>query len=299
MPGLSAWAVRRPVTALVAWFVLVLAVIGLGSTVGGKLNDSFDLPDTESTAALSLLEQAGRSGGLQDGATVVWSPASGSTTDSSVLSGVLPLLEEISALPSVACVTNPSGVSFGSGCPKPPVMPTQEELAQMPAEMVQAMAAAAKATSPVSADGTVAYASVTFREGGAANADAVAILDAVTSLNSVSLAVGASGSALEAAGQEPPSSEAIGLAVAIVILLIAFGSIIAAGMPIVVALVGLATGQMAVLIVARFFDVATFAPTLAAMIGLGVGIDYALFVMNRYRQAVLAGHAPKAAAMEA
>jgi len=69
-------------------------------------------------------------------------------------------------------------------------------------------------------------------------------------------------------------------------------------MPIVVALVGLAMGQMAVLVVARFFDVATFAPTLAAMIGLGVGIDYALFVMNRFRQAVLAGHHPKAAAME-
>ena len=71
------------------------------------------------------------------------------------------------------------------------------------------------------------------------------------------------------------------------ILLIAFGSLIAAGMPIIVALLGLVVGQMLVLVVARFLDVATFAPTLAAMIGLGVGIDYALFVMNRYRQALL------------
>ena len=70
-------------------------------------------------------------------------------------------------------------------------------------------------------------------------------------------------------------------------------------MPIVVALVGLTMGQMFVLVVANFLDVATFAPTLAAMIGLGVGIDYALFVMNRYRQAVLHGRAPKDAAMEA
>ena len=95
---------------------------------------------------------------------------------------------------------------------------------------------------------------------------------------------------------EPPSGELIGIVVAIIILLIAFGSVVAAGMPIFVALVGLAAGQMAVLVVANFLDVATFAPTLAAMIGLGVGIDYALFVMNRFRQAVLAGHDPKAAA---
>ncbi len=103
---------------------------------------------------------------------------------------------------------------------------------------------------------------------------------------------------LEFAGQEPPSSEAIGLLVAIIILLVAFGSIVAAGMPIVVALVGLTMGQMLVLVVANFLDVATFAPTLAAMIGLGVGIDYALFVMNRYRQALLHGREPKDAAME-
>ena len=300
MPGLSAWAVRRPVVALVTWLIAVLATIGLGAGFGGTLNDSFDLPDTESTAALQLLEQSGRAGGgLQDGATVVWSPDAGSATDEAVLAEVLPALEAIASLPTVACVSNPAGASFGRDCPTPPAMPSREEIAQLPPEVANAMAAAAAASRPVSADGTVAYANVTFGSDGAANADAKAILDTVSGLNGQGLAIGASGSALEAAGQQPPSSEAIGLAVAIVILLIAFGSVVAAGMPIVVALVGLAMGQMAVLIVARFFDVATFAPTLAAMIGLGVGIDYALFVMNRYRQAVLAGHQPKAAAMEA
>lgn len=299
MPGLSTWAVRRPITALVAWFIAVLATIGLGSTVGGTLNDSFDLPDTESTAALALLEESGRAASLDGGATVVWSPGVGAASDPAVLSQVLPMLEGFASLPSVACVTNPTGASFGSDCPAAPAMPTREELAQLPAEVAQAMAAAAAAGNPVSQDGRVAYASIAFAKDGASNDDARAILDAVTALNGPELAVGASGQALEAAGQEPPSSEAIGLAVAIVILLIAFGSVVAAGMPIVVALVGLATGQMAVLIVARFFDVATFAPTLAAMIGLGVGIDYALFVMNRFRQAVLAGHQPKSAATEA
>ncbi|MBU6245743.1 MAG: MMPL family transporter [Actinomycetales bacterium] len=301
MPGLSAWAVRRPVAALIAWFCAAAAVIGLGAGFGGALNDSFDLPDTESTSAMELLSQTGMGGGLDGGATIVWSPDAGSAVAPGVMGQVSPVLEGVATLPSVACVTNPTGASFGRDCPAPAAAPSAEDVSKMPQEVQQAMQAAAAAMSTVSADGRVAYATVTFAEGAQAvdRADAKAILETVQGLNGPGLAVGASGTALEAAGQEPPSSEAVGLAVAIIILLIAFGSIVAAGMPIVVALVGLAMGQMAVLMVARFLDVATFAPTLAAMIGLGVGIDYALFVMNRYRQALLAGHEPKAAATEA
>ena len=89
------------------------------------------------------------------------------------------------------------------------------------------------------------------------------------------------------------SGEAIGILVAIIILLIAFGSAVAAGLPIVTAVFGLGAGLSLVTFTASFFTVATFAPTLAAMIGLGVGIDYALFILNRFRQAVMAGHAPR------
>ena len=59
MPGLSQWAVRRPVAALIAYFVALLAVIGIGLNFGGTLNDSFDLPDTESTTAQELLSTLG------------------------------------------------------------------------------------------------------------------------------------------------------------------------------------------------------------------------------------------------
>jgi RND superfamily putative drug exporter len=97
--------------------------------------------------------------------------------------------------------------------------------------------------------------------------------------------VGANGQVLDFAGQEPPSSELIGIIAALLILLIAFGSVVAAGLPIVVAGLGVALGVTLVTLLARFMDVATFAPTLAAMIGLGVGIDYGLFVLNRFRSA--------------
>ena len=306
MPGLSSWAVRRPVIALISWLVALIAVVGLGVGLGGTLNDSFELPDTESTAAQELLMElpdAGAATGAS--ARVVWSPASGTAVDEAAVAKVKPLLDTIAALPSVNCVSTPFGPGLGKACPPMQAGPSEADLAAMPEDQRAAFADASKAAqqamSPVSPDGRVAYATVSFSSDGGQipTADAKAILNGVKALNGSEIAVGANGQVLDFAGQEPPSSEGIGILVAIVILLIAFGSIIAAGMPIVVAVVGLAMGQMAILVVANFLDVATFAPTLAAMIGLGVGIDYALFVMNRFRQAVLAGHAPKDAAMEA
>ena len=304
MPGLSAWAVRRPVVALITWFIAVAAVVGLGLAFGGTLNDKFDLPNTESKTATDLLAKSGADTSRVDGgATIVWSPASGMAVDAAAAAQIVPLLQDVASLPSVTCVTNPldpKGASLGTGCPTSTMFPP----AAMQALTPQEQQTLGKAFSSVSADGKVAYSTISFATDAKGDVnlsatDAKHIVEAVKALNSDTLAVGAQGSLLEFAGQEPPKSEAVGLVVAIVILLIAFGAIVAAGLPIVVALVGLTMGQMAVLLVANFLDVATFAPTLAAMIGLGVGIDYALFVTNRYRQGLLHGHDPKTAAIEA
>ncbi|MFZ4510576.1 MAG: MMPL family transporter [Candidatus Nanopelagicales bacterium] len=299
MGALSRWAVRKPVLALVAWFIAMAAVFGLGTQLRGEFNDSFSLPDTESTTATEMLSTLPPSGSGEAAVRIVWSPASGSVTDPVVAEEITPVLEEIAALESVTCVSNPYGDPFGRDCPD---AGGDEPLPDFLAEQLgPALEATAKATSPISADGSVAFARVSLGGNGAeiSGADANAIVAAVKAANSPELAVGASGQVLEFANSAPPSSEAIGILVAIIILLIAFGSIVAAGMPIIVALLGLAVGQMLILLVARFLDVATFAPTLAAMIGLGVGIDYALFVLNRYRQALLAGHDKTRAAYEA
>jgi RND superfamily putative drug exporter len=304
MGALSRWAVRRPVIALVAWIIALAGVIGAGVTLGGELNDSFELPDTESKIATDLLISSGTDTSRVDGgATVVWSPESGPAVDPAIAQRVVPVLTEIAALDSVTCVTNPldpAGASIGRDCPEGGGLDPAVLQALTPEE-AQILAAQFSSVSP---DGRVAYANISFATGpdgelNVSTADAKAILDDVATLNSDGLRAGAQGQVLEFAGQEPPSSEAIGLLVAIIILLVAFGAIVAAGMPIVVALFGLAMGQMGVLLTANFLDVATFAPTLAAMIGLGVGIDYALFVMNRYRQGLLHGHEPKRSAYEA
>ncbi|MGZ8592994.1 MAG: MMPL family transporter, partial [Actinomycetota bacterium] len=94
------------------------------------------------------------------------------------------------------------------------------------------------------------------------------------------------------AQEEPGSTELIGLLAAVVIILIAFGSLVAMALPIGTAVVGLATGLGIVIVVASFVNVPEFSTTLATMIGLGVGIDYALFLVTRYRQNLKAGMEP-------
>ena len=151
-----------------------------------------------------------------------------------------------------------------------------------------------------SKDGTVGRVNVVF-EGGSATppmADIKALISDVEATNSNGLTVGVGGQVVDFASSEPPKSEGVGILVAIVIMLVMFGAVVAAGLPILTALIGLGAGLSLVTVAARFMDIATFGPTLAAMIGLGVGIDYALFVINRYRQAVHVGREPREAALE-
>lgn len=155
------------------------------------------------------------------------------------------------------------------------------------------------ATSLISPNKQVAYATVTFSGTTIDKTEIPKVLSIIESLRSSDLEVGAQSSALEGADAGPDNSAAIGILVAIIILLIAFGSLIAAGLPIVVAGTGLAGGIMAISLGARFMDIATFAPTLASMIGLGVGIDYSLFILNRFRQGLQEGMEAKDAALTA
>jgi RND superfamily putative drug exporter len=294
--------VRKPVIAIIAWFALLVVIGVLGGRFGGDLKDSFELPGTESQVAQNLLaETAGAEATSGATANVVWGVDSGSVEDASVKQTVVPLMEKFADLPGVSCVTSPYGQTYGPSCPEQPKPDPNapQPPPEIQAKIDKAKAAAAVATSPISKDGKVAYSTIVFDGLDVPSETASTIIDDVEAANgSNGVAVGANGQVLAFAGQEPPSGEAIGILVAIIILLIAFGSAVAAGLPIVTAVFGLGAGLSLVTFTASFFTVATFAPTLAAMIGLGVGIDYALFILNRFRQAVMAGHEPKDAALE-
>ena len=314
---LSRWAVNRPWRALGVWLLMAVMIGALAARFGGSYNDSFELPDTESASAQELL---GQIPGVEDALTeatvkVVWSPESGSVTDAATEAAATELLTELAANPSVTCVVTPYGGPLGDGCPDPAAEGgagqaeggageqgrDPGEGAAAPPSPEQAKVLAGIGPAGVSVDGSVAYATVTFGApvGEIPLEDVEALLEATEAVNGVDgVTVGTGGQALEAAGQEPPASEGIGVAMALLILLFAFGSLIGALLPVGTALLALGIGQALVLITANFFTVATFAPTLAAMIGLGVGIDYSLFVINRYRQALEVGREPKAAVME-
>ena len=302
MGSLSRWAVLSPKKAIAAWFAGALIIGALAANFAGSYSNSFNLPDTESSRAQTLLEQIPGAGDALTAATakIVWKAESGTATDPAVAGQVSGMLQELSSIPSVICVTNPYGDAIGSACPPAQPVDPNFDPSTIPPQVLKVMAGLGSAG--FSTDQMVGYATVTF-EGDSTNvptADAKSLLDIVEAAHATdTLIVGANGQVLEFAGQEPPSSEAIGITVALIILLFTFGSLVGAFLPVISAIIALGVGQAAMLLVANALDVATFAPTLAAMIGLGVGIDYALFVVNRYKQDLDHDVEPREAALEA
>jgi RND superfamily putative drug exporter len=147
--------------------------------------------------------------------------------------------------------------------------------------------------------GTIAEATVTL-----STVDGNATDRAVTQMQSLADNLRSHGVGVEfASGRfstgSMPSSELIGLLAAIVVLLLAFGSVVAMGLPITTALVGIGIAVAGVGVVANWLQTPDFAPEVATMIGLGVGIDYALFIVTRYRAALAHGATPETAVVEA
>ncbi len=269
MGPISRFAVNKPWIAIGAWIIILIAIFGGASKFAGAYNDSFNLPNTESTTAQEILQEKFGGFASNANANIVFSPKTGNVEQPSVKAAMEQLATKVKQIGSVASVQTP----YEPGA-------AQRGLA-----------------SPV---GEVGRIQVTFKvpNDEVPKADVKQLVADVQETNSPYIAVGVGGQVVDFAGGEPPASEGVGVLVAIVILLIMFGSIIAAGLPILTALIGLGAGISLVTLAANFVNIATFGPTLAAMIGLGVGIDYALFVINRYRQAVLAGREPKDAAIE-
>lgn len=327
MGRLSEWAIRKPLAALLIW---VLATVGIGvlaTTFKAPFNDSFSLPNTQSALAQEFLAEVNPQAASGNTANVVWSPTSGSVTTPEVQAQVDGLLTQLAAIDGISCITSPYDTTYGPDCPEPgdtslPFPPgtpqefqdevneafqdgttdvtypegTPQALQDQLNSLLAANKAAKEATSTISADGTIAYATVTFESDSTSVVSqelATTFVDVLTQAETSSLQVGATGQILTAAGAGDSASELVGVIVAIIILAVVFGSLVAAGLPILIAVGGLAIGQFSILLIAGFLDVASFAPELASMIGLGVGIDYSLFILNRFRQEVLAGAEPK------
>ncbi|MGW0707354.1 MMPL family transporter [Streptomyces sp. NPDC002643] len=256
-------AFRRRRLFLMAWIV-VLAVVGIGAgSVSGTTTDDFTLPGTQSQKAIDLLEkefpQASASGATAQ--VVFEAPKGRKLTSEANKAEIGTLVAELLKAPQVASVTEP----FASGL--------------------------------VSKDGTIAYAQVTYKVPRADLTDAAgdALRDIAGQGEKAGLTVSLGGNAVQEE-QASKAAELIGLAVAAFVLVVTFGSLLAAGLPFVTAIFGVVAAICAITIATSFVDMASASSTLALMLGLAVAIDYALFIVSRYRGELREGHNPEEAA---
>ena len=150
----------------------------------------------------------------------------------------------------------------------------------------------------ISKDGHIGYVRVNFDEaaGNLPNAAIQKVIDTAQSFAAPGYQVALGGQAIGlVAGAKPGPAEGIGILAAIIIMLLAFGSVVAMGLPIITALFGIAVAFAVLDLLSHVVTTPIFAPEIMAMIGLGVGIDYALFVVTRYRQGLAEGREPREA----
>ncbi|NQU36341.1 MAG: MMPL family transporter, partial [Actinobacteria bacterium] len=274
MGPVSRWAVNRPWQAVITWVVLLLIIVGFAGTHAGSYSDSFKLPNTDSTTAENLLSERFGSETNNASAQVLFSLGNELINEPALEAQIKSLTQEIENVGSVASVQSP----YTAASPK-----------------------AAVEAGLVSEDFTIGKLNIEFNvpDTEVPAADGETILDDVKALESENLEIGAAGTVIATADGQAPDTEIVGIIAAIIIMLIMFGSVVAAGLPLVTALLGLTAGISALTLLANTVGMASFAPTLAAMIGLGVGFDYSLFLLNRYRQAIRDGLEPKPAALVA
>jgi putative drug exporter of the RND superfamily len=254
MLRLARWSTTHRIYVALGWVVLLVAVNAFAQSAGTSYSNNFTLPNSDAQRAADLLQrsfpaQAG------DRDTIAFKVGSGSVRDAAVRSRMSAMFAEVAKLPHVATVISPyTGASAGSA---------------------------------ISASGKIAFATVVFDE--KAN---LLPRNAPKRVVEVARAAGRPGLQVDLGGQAIEMTEqagfglstAVGLLAAIVVLLLTFGSLIAMGLPIVTALFGLGTGLGAIALFTHVVDTPNFSSELAAMIGLGVGIDYALFILTRFRE---------------
>ncbi|MFF5649065.1 MMPL family transporter [Streptomyces collinus] len=253
---------RRWYVALV--WAAVLAAVGLGALKApGAVDEEFSMPGIESQKAFDLMEQR----------------FPGATADSATARVVFiaPGGEKVTAAGNKKAVEK-AVAGLGDG--------TQVANAVDPF-----------AAKTVSKDGTTAFATVTYKVGAADLTDASRshLERTIDQARDSGLTVEAGGTALAAEGGPGGMAEVIGVAIAAVVLLITFGSLAAAGLPLLTAVIGVGVSMATILALAGALGLSTTTGTLAMMLGLAVGIDYALFVVSRYREERAKGRTPQEA----
>ncbi len=250
---------------LVVWIAALVVTVSLGRSLAGDFASGGNLPNTESRRAFDLLESRfpARAG---DGGTIVFEADQG-VDDPEVQAAMESLFQRAAQVPGVTAVVSPYSP---------------------------------EGQSQISQDGTIAYAQVNtvdldYNEWGPVS-DGVKAARAEVNVPGLTVELGGD---IFSDGIQPPATEAFGLLAAVFILLIAFGSLLAMGLPILTALFGIGIGIALVELLANVMPVPDFTTQVASMIAIGVGIDYALFIVTRYREFLKTGIEPETAVLRA
>jgi RND superfamily putative drug exporter len=253
MIRLSRWCIAHRRWVIIGWILIAVATTAIATGVGRNYATNFTLPGTESQRVSDLLksEFTAQSGDVD---TIVWHNTKGTVDDPAVKAAITPLLARVSQMPHVVSVVSP----------------------YTRAGAVQ-----------VSRDRRTAFAVVNYdkRANLLPNSTGKPVLNAIGAIRVPGLKIAAGGQVIEEAeGFSIGPATTVGAIAALVILLLTFGSLIAAGMPLITAGLGLITGIALIGLATHVTDMSNVAPELAVMIGLGVGVDYALFIVTRFRE---------------
>jgi RND superfamily putative drug exporter len=256
---LGTWCHDRRRLVLGLWIVALFATFAASGVAGNAFRDEFNLPDSESKTGFDILDEHFGGQGTGITGTIVFQAPQG-VEDAQVEQEMQDLFETTAGLDGVRRVVSPY---------------TPEGERQIATDGPQA--------------GTIAYADVEMPDDiDAARAGEIrdAILDDAPDIEGLRIELGG----WVFAEFEEPSSEAIGLAFAIVILIVAFGSVLAMGLPVGTALFGIGIGTAILTALSNVLTIPETSTFIGIMIGLGVGIDYALLIVTRYREQLHAGH---------
>jgi RND superfamily putative drug exporter len=253
MLQLARWCIGHRRRVVIGWIVLAVLFSALAQAAGRNYATSFSLPGTESQRARDLLtrEFKAQSGDID---TIVFHTSTGTVFSGHVKGAIQPLLAHVSRLPHVVSVVSPYGFRGGL---------------------------------QVSSDRQTAFAQVYYDKPNneLPNTTGAPVLSALSAVRVPGLRIAAGGAVIEnAEGFSIGPATAVGVLAALVILLLTFGSLIAAGMPLITAALGLITGVALIGLATHVVHMPNVSTDLALMIGLGVGIDYALFIVTRFRE---------------